>query len=85
MKEDYQKALEVIFAYGYRCCMFKHNICGSQPKVPNDIPDSSNQLPSEFFANPRCPLVLVVTEMTAAEEDLIESVKDYEDKASVGD
>ena len=28
MEEDYQKALELIFAYGYRCCMFKHNICG---------------------------------------------------------
>ena len=27
-EEDYQKALELIFAYGYRCCMFKHNICG---------------------------------------------------------
>ena len=28
MEEDYQKALELIFAYGYGCCMFKHNICG---------------------------------------------------------
>ena len=27
MEEDYQKALEVIFAYGYECCAFKHNIC----------------------------------------------------------
>ena len=38
LEEDYQKALEVIFAYGYGCCMFKHNICGSQPKVPNGMP-----------------------------------------------
>ena len=65
--------------------MFKHNIFGSQPKVPNGMPDSSNQLPSEFFANPRCPLVPAVTEMTTIEEDLTESVKDPEDKASVGD
>ena len=28
MEKDYQKALEVIFAYGYGCCVFKHNICG---------------------------------------------------------
>ena len=27
MKEEYHKALEVIFAYGYGCCVFKHNIC----------------------------------------------------------
>ena len=40
MEEEYQKALEVIFAYGYRCCVFKHNICGDYPEVPNGIPDS---------------------------------------------
>ena len=40
MEEEYQKALEVIFAYGYRCCVFKHNICGDHPEVPNGIPDS---------------------------------------------
>ena len=27
IEEDYQKALEQIFSYGYRCCAFKHNIC----------------------------------------------------------
>ena len=27
MEEGYQKALEVIFAYSYRCCAFKNNIC----------------------------------------------------------
>ena len=27
MEEEYQKALEVIFAYSYGCCVFKHNIC----------------------------------------------------------
>ena len=45
MEEDYHKALELIFAYGYGCCMFKHNICGDQLKVPNGIPDSSSPLP----------------------------------------
>ena len=28
MEEDYQKGLELIFSYGYGCCVFKHNICG---------------------------------------------------------
>ena len=73
MEEDYQKALEVIFTYGYRCCMFKHNICGSQPEVPDGMPDSSDPLPPKYFANPRCPLVLVVTEATTTEVDLTES------------
>ena len=30
MEEDYQKALKVIFAYGYGCCVLKHNICRDQ-------------------------------------------------------
>ena len=29
IEEDYHKALVLIFGYGYRCYMFKHNICGS--------------------------------------------------------
>ena len=29
MEEDYQKSLELIFAYDYEA--FKHNICGDQP------------------------------------------------------
>ena len=28
MEEDYHKALELIFAHGYECCMLKHNIYG---------------------------------------------------------
>ena len=44
MEEDYQKALGLIFAYGYGCCMFKHNICGDQPKVLNNMLDSSDPL-----------------------------------------
>ena len=26
-EEDYQKALELIFAFDFGCCVFKHNIC----------------------------------------------------------
>ena len=36
MEEDYQKALELIFAYGYGCCMFKHNIYDDQPEAGKD-------------------------------------------------
>ena len=49
MEEDYQKALEVIFAYVYGCYALKHNICGDEPEVPNGMPDSFDPLPPEFF------------------------------------
>ena len=45
MEEDYHKALEVIFAYGYGCCALKHNICGDQPEVAYGMPDSADPLP----------------------------------------
>ena len=54
IEEDYQKALELIFAYGYGCCAFEHNICVDQPEVPDGMLDSSHSLPPEFFLNPRC-------------------------------
>ena len=41
MEEEYQKDLEVIFSYGYGCCVFKHNICGDRLEVPNGMPTSS--------------------------------------------
>ena len=55
MEEEYQKALEVIFSYGYGCCVFKHNIYGDHLKVPDGMPDSADPLPLEFFVNPRLP------------------------------
>ena len=62
MKEDYHKSLEHIFAYAYRCCLFKHNICGDKPGIPNGMPDSTNPLPLECFANLRCPPALTAIE-----------------------
>ena len=44
LEEDYQKSLEVIFSYGYGCCVLKHNIYGDQPEVPDGMPDSANPL-----------------------------------------
>ena len=55
MEEDYQKALEVIFAYGYECCVFKHNIYGDHLEGPDGMPDSSVPLPPEFFGTPSAP------------------------------
>ena len=52
----------MIFNYGYGCCAFAHNICGSQPVVPDGMPDTSKPLSPEFFINPRCPLVAVPAE-----------------------
>ena len=75
----------MIFAYGYGCCMFKHNICGSQPEVLDDMPDSSNLLPPEFFVNPKGPSALAVDEAAVAKVDMIEPTKDLERNAFIGD
>ena len=56
MEDDYQKALEMIFNYGYRCCVFKHNICGDDLEVSDGMLDSSDLLPPDFFANLSVPL-----------------------------
>ena len=52
MEENYRKALEMIFAYGYGCCVFKHNICGDHPEVLDGMPDSFGPLRPKFFVNP---------------------------------
>ena len=49
MEEDYQKALEKIFAYGYGCCAFKHSIRDDLLRIPNGMPNSTDPLPLEFF------------------------------------
>ena len=52
LEEAYEDVFDVIFNYGYGCYAFAHNICGSQPEVPNGITDTSKQLSLEFFINP---------------------------------
>ena len=76
MGEDYHKALEQIFSYGYRSYAFKHNIYGDQPGIPDGMPDSTDPLPQEFFANLGCPSVLIATKTKAIEVHLGEAVKD---------
>ena len=76
MEEEYQKALEVIFAYGYGCCVFKHNIYGDRPKVLEGMLDSANPLPLEFFVNPGSPPIQGDVEVTATEVPLNEAAKE---------
>ena len=54
MEEEYHKSLEVIFAYRYECCVFKHNIYGDRLEVPKGMPDSVDPLPPKFFVNLGC-------------------------------
>ena len=54
MAEDYHGSLDLIFAYSYRCCMLKNNICKDRPNISDGMLDSSNPLPLEFFDNLRC-------------------------------
>ena len=63
MEEAYEEGFDVIFNYGYVCCAFAHNICGSQPVVPSEMPDTSKPLTPEFFINPRCPPGVVLAEV----------------------
>ena len=56
----------MIFNYGYGCCAFAHNICGSQPEVSNGMPDMSKPLSQEFFL-----LILDVVPAEAASTDVL--------------
>ena len=73
IKEEYHKALKVIFANGYRCCVFKHNICGDYPEVLDGMPDSADPLLPNFFVNPGCPPVQVAVEAIATKAPLSET------------
>ena len=56
MEAEFDSNGDALFNYGYGCCVFTHNICGSKPQIPDGMPDPSVPLTPEFFANPRCPL-----------------------------
>ena len=71
--------MELIFSCGYGCCAFKHGICGDQPEIPDDMPDSADLLPLEFFVNPRCPPAPIAVEVKVAKIDLGEAAKDPEE------
>ena len=54
MEAEFDSSGNALFNYGYGCCIFKHNICGSKPQIRDGMPDPSVPLTPEFFANPRC-------------------------------
>ena len=85
MEENYKKALEMIFAYSDGCCVFKYNISGDHPEVPNAMPDSSDPLPPKFFMKPWCMPAPAAIEATVAEVDQSEAAKEPERSASTED
>ena len=64
LNEAHEEGFDMIFNYGYGCCAFAHNICGSQLVVIDGMPNTSKSLSSEFFINPQCPPSVVPTEAT---------------------
>ena len=55
MEVELDSSGDTLFNYGYGCCAFTHNICGSKPQIQDGMPNPSVPLTAEFFANPRCP------------------------------
>ena len=45
MKEEFDVSGDVIFNYGYGCCTFAHDICGSKPLILVGMPDTTKSLP----------------------------------------
>ena len=41
MEEEFDASSDVVFDYGYGCCAFAYNICGSKPMIPAGMPDTS--------------------------------------------
>ena len=55
MEAEFDASGDTLFNYGYGCCVYTHNICGSKPHIPDGMLDPLVPLTPEFFANPRCP------------------------------
>ena len=55
MEAEFDASGDTLFNYGYGCCVFTHNMCGSKPQIPDGMSDPSVPLIIEFFANPHCP------------------------------
>ena len=79
MEAEFDVSSDAIFNYGYNCCAFTHNICGSEPLIPVEMPDTLTPLTPEFFVNPRCP------PSSSSVFPLIEPVKTFEEEFSAKD
>ena len=55
MEAEFDASGDTVSNYGYDCCVFTHNICGSKPQILDGMSDPSIPLTPEFFTNPRCP------------------------------
>ena len=55
--------------------MFKHGIRDDRPRILDDMLDSIDLLPLEFFMNPGCPPTLTVDEAKVTEVHSIEMAK----------
>ena len=55
VETDFDSSSDTLFNFGYGCCVFTHNICGSNPQIPDGMPNSSVSLTVKFFSNPCCP------------------------------
>ena len=55
IEAEFNSSGDTLFNYGYSCCAFTHNICGSKPQIPDGMPSPSIPPTTEFFSNPRCP------------------------------
>ena len=55
MEAEFDSSGDKLFNYGYGCCAFAQNICGSKPEIPDGMPNPSVPLTAELFANPHCP------------------------------
>ena len=58
--------------------MFKNNIYGDRPEIPDGMPDSANPLPPNVFVNPRCPPAPVAIEAKDVEVDQGRAIEDSE-------
>ena len=46
MEAEFDSSDDALFNYGYGCCVFTQDICGSKPQIPDGIPRVLCQLMS---------------------------------------
>ena len=55
MEAAFDSSGDTIFNYGYGCCAFTDNICGSKPEISDGMPNPSVPLTVDLFVNPAAP------------------------------
>ena len=49
MEAAFDSSSDTFFNYGYGCCAFAHNICGSKLEIPEGMPNPSVPITADFF------------------------------------